>query len=117
VGILSDYLKTYDVIDWEYKLHLIRGYINMKLEGYPNFAGVDFCDVRAGGIQIRGHHALLTEKYGYTYPEESVTINYDFSNLQEAAEDFVELWEKYDTKDYIDQAKRMYEDFIRYGTE
>jgi hypothetical protein len=53
----KDYLKQdYDVQNWKIKLAFIRDQINHRLSDYPNFAGIDFCDVNANGIQIRGNH-------------------------------------------------------------
>ena len=37
----------------------IQNSINEKLKIYPNFDGIDFCDVSANGIQIRLHHKQI----------------------------------------------------------
>lgn len=56
----------------------IESQINKCLCGFENFQGIDFCNVGAGGIQIRGHHKQIS---GYTYGSQP-TIKYDFSNIE-----------------------------------
>lgn len=87
----------------------IQSYISNALNNYPNYLGVDFCDVHAGGIQIRGHHKKIT---GYTYPiNQQPTIDYDFGNYMDAAKEFVDLWKAYDNPRDVSDAK----DFILAG--
>lgn len=59
--------------------------IKNMLVDYPGYIGCDFCDVSANGIQIRGHHKEIG---GYTYGSQ-VTINYDMSNIDTVADEFV----------------------------
>jgi hypothetical protein len=89
----ADYLhsKRYP-FGFEDTLFRVRRFIMQELEQYPNFEGVDFCDVSAGGIQIRGHHK---EVVGYSYGPQT-TIRYDFINAMEAANQFVEGWKQHD---------------------
>lgn len=61
--------------------------INKMLKGFEGFNGVDFCDVSAGGIQIRGHRKQVK---GYTYGRQP-TIKYDFSNKKDVVVEFVEM--------------------------
>lgn len=89
------------------ELMFIQNDIHKKLKGYENFLGIDFCNVSAGGIQIRGHHKNIT---GYTYGEQP-TIKYDFSNIKEAISEFVNMWFEYDFDEYISREK----DIIAFG--
>ena len=50
----------------------IESQINKCLCGFENFQGIDFCNVGAGGIQIRGHHKQIK---GFTYGSQP-TIKY-----------------------------------------
>ena len=89
----------------------IQDTIIEKLKDYPNFYGMDFTDVNAGGIQIRGHHRNIN---GYSYGDQP-TLKYDFSNIDECIEDFVEGWKRCDNpKDFI-TFKRFIEDGQKYG--
>lgn len=81
--------------------------INEELKDFPNFLGIDFCDVNANGIQIRGHHKEIKK---YVYGNQP-TIKYDFSNYKEIIVEFVEMWKK------LDNDKNIYEEkkYIRLG--
>lgn len=97
-----------EMIEEHFKeLMFIQNDIHKKLKGYENFLGIDFCNVSAGGIQIRGHHKNIT---GYTYGEQP-TIKYDFSNIKEVISEFVNMWFDYDCDEYISREK----DFIAFG--
>lgn len=89
------------------KLITIETDIRHKLDGFPHFAGIDFCDVSAGGIQIRGHHAQIK---GYTYGNQ-ITIDYDFNNYIECIDRFVEMWKEQDKPEKV----RAYKSFIADG--
>jgi hypothetical protein len=88
-------------------LFYIESIITEQLKVFPNFEGIDFCDVNAGGIQVRGHHNQIK---GYSFGNQP-TINYDFSNLDEVIEQFVSMWEVSDTPKKV----KEYQDFIRDG--
>ena len=101
--------------DWAHEEELleIQAKLHEQLKDFPNFLGVDFCDVSAGGIQIRGHHKQIQK---YTYPiTNQTTLLYDLSNKDEAIDEFVEYWKLYDNPKDISDTK----DFIlageRYG--
>lgn len=89
------------------ELIFIQEDIKKKLKGYKNFLGIDFCDVSAGGIQIRGHHSKIK---GYTYGTQP-TIKYDFSNYEECIKEFVLMWWEHDNDNYILKEK----EFISFG--
>lgn len=89
----------------------IQHEINKKLAGYENFLGIDFCNVGANGIQIRGHHKEIK---GYTYGLQP-TIKYDFSNIDDVIKEFVEIWWEYDTQERISKEKRFIADGEKYG--
>lgn len=87
----------------------IEKLINKGLEDYPNFLGIDFCDVNANGIQIRGHHkAITTHTYG-----NQPTIKYDFTNKNEVIDEFIEMWIQLDTPDEV----KRYKGFIDFGNK
>lgn len=85
----------------------IENAINEALKDYPNFEAIDFCDVGARGIQIRGHHKEVT---GYCFGD-SVTLKYDFSNIDASIEAFVKMWKSKDTTEDL----RAYKDFLADG--
>lgn len=101
------YMNIKMIEDHLEELIFIQNDIHKKLKGYENFLGIDFCDVSAGGIQIRGHHKDIT---GYTYGQQP-TIKYDFSNIKEAISQFVNMWFEYDCDEYISREK----DIIAFG--
>ena len=81
--------------------------INTALKDYPNFDGVDFCDVGANGIQIRGHHKQIG---GYTYGSQP-TIKEDLSNITEATQEFIDMWKAEDTPMKV----LKFKEFISFG--
>jgi hypothetical protein len=85
--------------------------INKLLNGFENFLGIDFCDVSANGIQIRGHHKRIRN---YTYGQQP-TIKYDFSNKEEIVMKFVSMWFKYDTEDMVKRELDFISDGEKYG--
>lgn len=101
------YVKQQTLIEHKDDLLKIEKQINDGLKDYPNFLGIDFCDVSAGGIQIRGHHKAIK---GYSYGSQP-TIKYDFSNKDEVAQDFIEMWKSEDTPSKV----RHFQNFIEMG--
>lgn len=87
----------------------IEKLINEELKDYPNFLGIDFCDVGAYGIQINGHHKDIKNSVFGTQP----TIKYDFTNKNDVIKEFVEMWKRQDTPEEI----MKYKSFINYGEE
>ena len=85
--------------------------ITELLSDHENFTGIDFCDVSAGGIQIRGHHGQIN---GYTYGRQ-ITIKYDFSNCIEVVTEFVKMWKELDTPDKLRSEKSFIADGEKYG--
>lgn len=106
------YIGDDTYIDHANDLLHIQSKIYGQLEGYENFAGVDFCDVHAGGIQIRGHHKKVS---GYTFPATQPTIKKDFSNMEEVIDEFVKVWKSADTDDNIDDYLRFIAAGEKYG--
>ncbi len=92
-------------------LAYIEDKIDEKLKDYPNFNGIDFCDVSVGGINIRGHHKEIK---GYTFGEQP-KIKYDFSNMEECIVNFVEMWKEYDDEKYVKWYKGFLEDGDKWG--
>lgn len=102
LDILQEHLKELMYIEEE---------INKCLAGFENFQGIDFCDVSAGGIQIRGHHKQIK---GYTYGSQP-TIKYDFSNVEEAISEFIDMWRKADRPHEIAEEQRFIRSGEKYG--
>lgn len=98
LDILEKYIK---------QLMYIESEINKCLIGFENFNGIDFCDVHASGIQIRGHHKQIK---GYTFGDQP-TIKYDFSNIEEVILEFIDMWRKNDRPDSV----RKYQEFLSWG--
>lgn len=97
----------------KYKDEMLRieNMINKYLKGFENFQGIDFCDVSAGGIQIRGHHKEIK---GYTYGEQP-TIKYDFSNADDVIWEFLKMWGEVDNPRAIARQKAFIADGEKYG--
>lgn len=93
------------------ELKFIESEITNKLTNFLNFLGIDFCDVSANGIQIRGHHK---EVDGYTYGTQP-TIKYDFSNYRDCVDEFVHMWIQQDTPERVRSELRFIADGKKYG--
>lgn len=105
------YLKEKLLVEHLEELRCIEKTIAEKLKDYPNFLGVDFCDVSARGIQIRGHHSQIKS---YTYGSQP-TIEYDFSNYPNIIGEFVSMWEQCDTPERIKNELSFIADGEKYG--
>lgn len=101
------YLRGWAMVERRDDLLKLQDYIEEALKEFPNFLGVDFCDVGARGIQIRGHHADIKN---YTYGDQP-TIKYDFSNMYDAADEFIKMWKQIDNPESV----RKQLDFIAMG--
>lgn len=109
------YMKPYvrkEILE-QYKDEMleIENEINKQLKEYPNFLGIDFCDVGAYGIQIRGHHKDISK---YTFGSQP-TIKYDFSNKEDVIRKFVSMWKHQDTPEEVMSFKRFIADGEKYG--
>lgn len=93
------------------QLRYIEKEIGKSLKSYPNFEGIDFCDVHAGGIQIRGHHKDIKN---YCFGEQ-ITIKYDFSNYKDTIAQFVNMWKSLDNDSFISDYKSFLADGEKYG--
>ena len=106
---MGDYLRGYK--DRKEDFDKIRQMIADKLKDFPDFNGVDFTDVGAGGIQICGKHKKIRGFYYSGMP----TINYDFSNITEAVDDIVEKWKQADNPTSVEAYKKFIADCTRWG--
>ena len=88
----------------------IHNSICFILSQYPNFDGLDFYDVSAGGIQVRLFHKEVT---GYCYF--SITVKYNFSNKQEVIENAIETWKELDTDEHLKSYQSLLEFGNKYG--
>lgn len=97
----------------KYKEEMLRieNTIKKYLKGFENFQGIDFCDVNARGIQIRGHHKEIKN---YTYGRQP-TIKYDFSNADDVIWEFLKMWGEVDNPQAIAREKAFIADGEKYG--
>lgn len=93
------------------ELMYIQNEIHKRLAGYENFNGIDFCAVGVLGIQIRGHHKKVD---GYSYGQH-ITIKYDFSNVEQCIDEFVEMWKESDTPEKVESMIRFIEQGEKWG--
>lgn len=85
--------------------------IDKMLSGFENYGGIDFCNVGAGGIQVRIHHNSIT---GYTYGQQK-TILYDFSNIDEIPFEVVKEFVRIDVPEAILREKSFIAMGEKYG--
>lgn len=90
-------------------LEAIKTKIENALNG-SNLAYVDFTDVSAGGIQVRGFHKEIA---GYSYMSE--TLLYDYSNKDSIVDKFVDAWRSLDNKEHLSGYKSFLADGEKYG--
>ena len=90
-------------------LSLLKGCLTNL--GFENYGGIDFCDVNAGGIQVRIHHNSIS---GYTYGQQK-TILYDFSNIDEIPFEVVREFVRIDVPEAIQREKKFIADGEKYG--
>lgn len=105
---MRDHLKEPMLKEHKEDFDRIRQKITEALKDYENFDGVNFVDVNARGIQVNGLHKKTGRYYFHT-----VTIKYNFSNIDEVVDEFVSGWKKYDNPEYISD----FLSFIRMGEE
>lgn len=97
------FVKLETLEKYKDKMLYIESTINKYMKGFENFQGIDFCDVSARGIQIRGHHKEIKK---YTYGQQS-TIEYDFSNADDVIWEFLKMWGEVDNPQAIER-KSLY---------
>lgn len=110
-GECKSFLSEETFIKYKDTFMRVANRIKDMLVDFPNYIGCDFCDVSANGIQIRGHHKEIG---GYTYGAQ-ITIKYDFSNIEEVADEFVEHWKQLDNPSDVARYKSFLADGERYG--
>lgn len=107
------FVKLETLEKYKDKMLCIEKTINKYLKGFENFQGIDFCDVSAGGIQIRGHHKEIK---GYTYGQQP-TIEYDFSNADDVIWEFLKMWGEVDNPQAVAREKAFIADGEKYGRD
>ena len=107
----TPYVSIRTLLNHAEDLHKIEQEITDGLKDRENFEGIDFCDVSAGGIQIRIHHKQIKN---YTYGGQ-YTILYDFSNAGEAPKEVIEHFKKIDNPKDVQSMLRFIEDGEKYG--
>lgn len=105
------YLKIKELEEHKKDLLEVENMINKLLSGFENYEGLDFCNVSAGGTQIRLHHKQIKN---YTYGDQ-VTILPDYSNINDVALDVVKVWIRYDTPTKIRSELNFIADGEKYG--
>ena len=108
---MSDYLKEPILTERKDDFDEIRQRIADALKDFEHFNGVDFVDVYADGIQICGKHKQIQGFYYSAMP----TIEYDFSNVDEAVNRFVTAWKDVDNPTSIEEYKKFLKDGARWG--
>ena len=100
--------------NWKEILWNLYQRICNELKSDPNFDDIDFCDVSAGGIQIRlKHKAIKTQCVGEQY-----TLHYNLDNIEECYNKVINEWnEIVSDKRYIPAYQRMLDDFAKYGCD
>lgn len=82
----------------------VQNAISLRLRNNINFDHIKFVDVSAGGISVSGIHKQVNNYYFVT-----TKLKYDFSNMEECVNEFVDKWkEKDNDKNVADM-----NDFIR----
>ena len=100
----DDYQNQY------FKLVLAQEKVKSRLKDRPNFAGVMFSDVSAGGIQIKASNKQVP----YISMSDA-TIKYDFSNIDEAVDDVVNQFLSTDNEENIKSANDFFKTSMEYG--
>ena len=100
----DDYQNQY------FKLVLAQEKVKDRLKDRPNFAGVMFSDVSAGGIQIKASNKQVP----YITMSDA-TIKYDFSNIDEAVDDVVNQFLSTDNEENIKSANDFFKTSMEYG--
>ena len=108
INEFNSYLSEETYSKYRKILNLICEEIGLRLKSYPNFLGVSFTDVGAGGIQINGHH----KESNYVYSH-SPTLHYNFDNIKECIDDFVEAWIENDNPESV----KSFNEFTKFGEE
>lgn len=85
--------------------------LNEALSKHETFQKIDFCDVSAGGIQIR----LFTKAEPGCSIGEQQTILHDWSNVDEVIANTIAEYERVDTPERIQQFKEFMEFGRKYG--
>lgn len=107
------YLKIETLKQYKNKLIECERNINRQLIKFKNYDGLDFCDVNAGGIQIRLHHKAIQDySYGNQY-----TIFYDFSNIDSICDVVVNEWKNIDNEESINRFLNFIKDIKWYGCD
>ena len=99
-----------DYQDQYFKLILAQEKVKNRLKDRPNFAGITFSDVSAGGIQIKASNKQVP----YISMSDA-TIKYDFSNIDEAVDDVVNQFLSTDNEENIKSANDFFKTSMEYG--
>lgn len=105
------FLRIEEIQAHKDQLAVVEKTIDKLLSGFENYNGIDFCNVSAGGTQIRLHHKLIK---GYTYGRQ-ITILPDYSNVDDVALEAVKTWMEYDKPSKIKSELRFIADGEKYG--
>lgn len=95
--------------DQWFKLVLAQERVKDALRNYSDFGYVTFADVNAGGIQM-----MVANKKCHLCMAESL-IKYDFSNLDEAIDEAIKMFEDSDNIESVKKTNDFYTNCMKYG--
>lgn len=106
-----NYLKYEWIKQHRDELLKLKKELDKLVEKYENLVGYDFCDVSAGGVQVRLKHKEIKN---YTFGRQ-ITIKYDCSNINEVLDLVEKAWVEDDTEENVNFDKRMIADCEKWG--
>lgn len=107
----ANFIKYKWVMEHYNELSKLKKELDKLVEKYENLVGYDFCDVSAGGVQIRLKHKEIKN---YTFGRQ-ITIKYDCSNINEVLDLVEKAWVEDDTEENVNFDKRMIADCEKWG--
>jgi hypothetical protein len=105
------YLKIGELEVHKSELLIKEFLIDKLLSGFENYNGIDFCNVGAGGTQIRMHHKKII---GYTYGRQ-ITILPDYSNINDVILRVADAWIESDKENKVKNELKFIADGEKYG--
>lgn len=93
------------------ELSKLKKDLDELVKKYDNISYYDFCDVSAGGVQVRLTHKEIPN---YTYGNQ-ITILYDCSNINDIVNLVEKMWVEADTPEKLDGYKKFIAEGEKYG--
>lgn len=95
---------------WQEKFAQIRECIGTALMEYPNFGGVTFTDVSAGGIQVQGWNTKIP-----AYAFVSITMDYSLVDAAQVVGEFIDVWKESDIPSHVAAFQGYVQEGNQYG--